>query len=68
MKHHRTNDAVAIKIKGQLEKEQDRLLDKDIHTISEKDRWMLDLDPSDKAVMSIWELQYMVFELKAAKV
>jgi hypothetical protein len=45
----------------------DTLLNKDIHNITKKDRSMLDLDPSDEAVMSIWELQCTVFELKSAK-
>ena len=46
MKRQRTEGAIAVKTKEQLGRELvDRLLDKDIHDISEKDRWMLDLYP-----------------------
>ena len=67
MKHHRTKGTIGINTRGQLARELDSLLDKDIHNIAEKYGWMLDLDTSDKAVVSMWELQYTVFELKAAK-
>ena len=41
MKHHRTKDAIAIKIRGQPARELDRLLDKNMHKIAKKDRLML---------------------------
>ena len=53
MKHHRTEDEIAIKTNEKIARELDRLLDKDIFTITDNDRCMLDLDPSDKAVMSM---------------
>ena len=56
MKCHRTEGAITIKTKKELARELDRLLDKGIHNIAEKDRWMVDLDPSDKAVMSMQEI------------
>ena len=68
MKYHSTKGAIAIKTKEQLTRKLERLLDKDIHSIVEKDRGMLDLDPSDKAVMNMQEMQCVVFELKATKV
>ena len=67
MKPRCTKGTIAIEIKGQLARELDRLLDKDIHNIAKEDRWMVDLDPLDKAVMSMLEMQCAVFELKAAK-
>ena len=41
-------------------------MDTDIHNIADKNRWMLDMDPSDRAVMSMRETHYAIFELKAA--
>ena len=43
------------------------MLDTDIHNIADKNRWMLDINPSDRAVMSMRETQYAIFELKAAQ-
>jgi hypothetical protein len=60
-KHHCTEGAIAIKNKSWLARELYRLTDKDIHNLTKKDRWMLDLDPSDKAVMNMREMQYAVF-------
>ena len=67
MKHHRTEGSIALKTKEELAREFDRLLDTDIHNIADKNRWMLDMDPADVAVMSIRETQYAIFELKAMK-
>ena len=61
MKFHRIEGVIAIKNRGQLSRKLDRLLDKDIYTISKKDRWMLDLDLSDKAAMSMREIEYLSF-------
>ena len=61
MKHHRTKRYIAIKKRGRLAREVGRLPDKGIHNIAKKDRWMLDLDPSNEAVMSKQELQHSVF-------
>ena len=56
------------KIEEQLARELDRLLDKVIHNIAEKDRWLLDLDLLDRAILSMREMQYTVFfKLKAVK-
>ena len=63
IKHHHTEGAITLKIGGEL----DRLLDKDIYSIAEKYRWMLDLDLLDKEVLSMWKMQYTAFVLKAAK-
>ena len=67
MKHHRTERSIALKTKEELARELDRLLDTDIHNIADKNRWILDMDPADVAVMSMRETQYAIFELKAAK-
>ena len=67
MKHHRIEGSVAIKTKEELVRELDRLLDTDIHNIADKNRWMLDMDPSDRAVMSMRETKYTIFELNAAQ-
>ena len=67
MKHHRTEGSIALKTKEELARELDRLLDTAIHTITDKSRWMLDMDPADMAVTSMRETQYAIFELKAAK-
>ena len=67
IKHHHMEGAIAIKTRGQLARELDRLPNKDIYTVAEKDRWMLDLNPSDKLVMGMQEMQYTVFEPKAAE-
>ena len=65
IKHHRTKGSIATKMKEELARELDRLLDTDIHNIADKNRWMLDMNPSDRAVMSMRETQYTIFELKA---
>ena len=67
MKHYRTEGSISFKTKEVLARGLDRLLDADIHNIADKDRWMLDMDPVDVAVMSIRETQYAIFKLKAAK-
>jgi hypothetical protein len=53
-------------MKEQSARELDRLLDTDIHTIADKNIWMLDMDQSDRIVMNMQERQYIIFELKAA--
>ena len=53
MKHHHTEGSITLKTKAELARELDRLLDTDIHNITDKNRWMLDMDPADVAVMSI---------------
>ena len=60
MKHHHTEGNIAPKTKEELAKELDRLLDMDIHNITDKNRWMLDMDPSDRAVMSMQETKYAI--------
>ena len=55
MKHHRTEGSIALKTKEVLARELDRLLDLDIHNIADRNRWMLDMDPVDIAVMRIRE-------------
>ena len=67
MKHHRTEGSIAPKTKRELARELDKLLDTDIHTIADKNRWMLDMDPADVKVVSMRETQYAIFGLKAAK-
>ena len=67
MMHHRTKGSIAFKMKEELVRELNRLLDTDIHNIADKNRWMLDMDPVDVVVMSMRETQYAIFELKAAK-
>ena len=66
MKHHRTKGVIAIKRKEELARELDRLLNTGIRNISDKNRWMLDMDPSDRVVMSMQETKCAIFELKAA--
>ena len=66
MKHHHTKGMLAIQTREQLSLELDKLLDKDIHNIPARDRWMLDLQESDIGDMSIRQLQYSVFTLRAA--
>ena len=39
------------------------MLATDIQNTTEKNRWMLDIDPSDRVVMIIRETQYAIFEL-----
>jgi len=56
MKHHRTKGSIALKTKEELARELDKLLDTDVHNIADKNRWMLDMDPSDRAVMSMQEM------------
>ena len=67
MKHHRTEGSIALKTKEELARELDKLLDTNRHNIADNYRWMLDVDQSDRAVMSMWETQYAIFELKAAQ-
>ena len=55
------------KTKEELARELEKLLDMDIHNIADKNRWMLDMDPPDRAVMSMRETQYAIFELKTAQ-
>ena len=57
---------LAIQTREELSSELDKLLDKDIHNIPARDRWMLDLQESDIGNMSIRQLQYSVFTLRAA--
>jgi len=66
MKHHHTKGMLAIQTREELHSELDKLLDKDIHNIPARDRWMLDLQESDIDEMSIRQLQYSVFALRAA--
>ena len=65
MKNHRTEGSIALKTEEELARGLNQLLDTDIHNISDKNRWMLDMDPSYRAVMSMRETQYVIFELKA---
>ena len=58
---------IALKTKEKLARELNKLLDTDIDTITDKNRRMLDMNPSDSAVMSMRETQYAIFELKAAQ-
>ena len=67
MKHHYTERSITLKTKEVLARELDRLLDADIHNIADRNRWMLDMDPVDVAVMSIKETKYAIFEVKAVK-
>ena len=67
MKHNHTKGSIALKTKEELARELGRLLDTDIHNITDKNRWMMDMDPVDVAVMSIRETQYAIFKLKAVK-
>ena len=66
MKHHHSKKTLAIQTREELSSELDKLLDKDIHNIPARDRWMLDLQESDIGDMSIRQLQYSVFTLRAA--
>ena len=66
-KHHRTKGSIAIKTREEIARELDRLLDTDIHNIADKDIWILDIDLSDSAVMSMRETQYVIFEQKAVQ-
>ena len=52
MKFYRMEGSIAIKTKDKLERELDRLLDTDKHNIVDKNRWMLNMDLSDRAVLS----------------
>ena len=67
MKHHRTKGSIVIKTREEIARELDRLLDTDIHSISDKDIWILDIDLSDSAVMSMRETQYVIFQQKAVQ-
>ena len=68
MKCHRSKgSSIVIKTKEGLARELDRLLDTDIHSIAGKNRWVLDMDPSDRVVMSMQETQYVIFELQPAQ-
>ena len=67
MKHHHTKGAIAIKTKKQLARQLDKLLDKDIHNIQDRDRWLLDLQQSDIGEMSLRQLQYTVFTLRSRR-
>ena len=55
MKQHRIEGNIALKTKEELARELDKLLDTDIHNIADKNRWILDMYPSDRAVMSMRE-------------
>ena len=66
MKHHHTKGAIALETREKLARELDKLLDKDIHNIQDRDRWLLDLQQSDAGEMSLRQLQYSVFTLRAA--
>ena len=67
VKDHYTKGSIAIETKEELARELDRLLDTDTHNIANKNSWMLDMDPSDRAVMRMQQTQYVIFELKAAQ-
>ena len=67
MKHHRTVGSIVPKTKEELARALYKLLDTAIHNIADKNRWILDMDPSDRAVMSTRETTYAIFELKAAQ-
>ena len=67
MKHHRIEGGIALKSKEELVRELDELFDTDIHNIVDKNRWMLDMDLSDRLVTSMRETHYVLFELKAAQ-
>ena len=66
MKHHHTKGMLAIQTREKLASELDKLLDKDIHNIPARDRWILDFQEPDIDEMSIRQLQYSVFTLRAA--
>ena len=66
MKHHQTKGAIIIETREQLGRELDKLLNKDIHNIQERDRWLLDLQQSDVGDMSLRQIQYSIFTLRAA--
>jgi hypothetical protein len=64
VKHHRIEGTITIKTRGQLARELDRLLDKDICNMSKKVRWMLDMDPSKKALLSMQEINMQVLNAR----
>ena len=53
MKNHRNEGSIASKTKEEVVRELDKLVDTDIHNIADTNRWMLDMDPSERAVMSM---------------
>ena len=64
---HQGTNLGKVKTKEELARKLNKLLDTDIHNIADKNRWMLDMYPSDRTVMSMQETQYAIFELKAAQ-
>ena len=66
-KHYLTKGNISPKTIEELARELKKLVDTDIHNIAGKNRWMLDVDLSDRAVMSMRETQYAIFELKATQ-
>jgi hypothetical protein len=57
MKDHCIKGAIVVETKEQLARELDRLLDKYIHSIAKKDKCMLVVDTSDRAMMKMREVQ-----------
>ena len=55
MKPQGIKGSITLKTKEELSTELDTLLDTDIHSIADMNRWMLDMDSSDVAVMSMRE-------------
>ena len=67
MKHHCTEGSISLKTKEELAKELNKMLDTNIHNIADKNRWMLDMDPSNVVVMSMRETQYASCKVKVAQ-
>ena len=67
MKHHPTEGSIAIKMEEELARELDRLVDTDIHNIVDTNKWIMDMDQSDRAATRMRETQYAIFELKEAQ-
>ena len=54
-------------MKEELARELDKLLDTDIHNITDKRIWMLEMDLLDRVVTSMRETKDATFELKKAQ-
>ena len=67
MKHQGTEGSIVTKTREQLVRDLDRLLDTDIHIIRDKERRRLDMDLSERAMMSMWEIPCAIVELKVAQ-
>ena len=52
MKHHDTQGAIALETKEELIRELEKLLNKTLQTIEERNRWILDLDVTNTVLMS----------------